>query len=115
MDAREPTFLIREARPGDHPQLLSLARELDSINLPADAGELRDAIRRSVRSFRGRMRDRARAVYIFCAEELASRRVVAASLIIGKHGTPEAPHYYLRWTAMSAIPIRCGGCSATAM
>ncbi|HXZ86960.1 MAG TPA: arginine N-succinyltransferase [Candidatus Binataceae bacterium] len=95
MDAREPTFLIREARPGDHPQLLELARELDSINLPANAGDLRDAIRRSVASFRGRMRDRARAIYIFCAEELATHRIVAASLIIGKHGTPEDPHYYL--------------------
>lgn len=95
MDAREPTFLIREARPGDHRQLLSLARELDSINLPANRGELRDAIKRSVASFRGRMRDRARAIYIFCAEELATRRIVAASLIMGKHGTPEAPHYYL--------------------
>jgi arginine N-succinyltransferase len=41
------------------------------------------------------MRNRSRALYIFCAEELASRRVVAASMIIGKHGTPEAPHYYL--------------------
>jgi arginine N-succinyltransferase len=95
MDAREPTFLIREARPGDHPQLLNLARELDSINLPSSPKELRDAIKRSVGSFRGRIHDRAHAVYVFCAEELASKTIVAASMIIGKHGTPEAPHYYL--------------------
>ncbi|HKV55967.1 MAG TPA: arginine N-succinyltransferase, partial [Candidatus Binataceae bacterium] len=38
---------------------------------------------------------RSRAVYIFCAEERESRRVVAASMIIAKHGTPAAPHYYL--------------------
>jgi arginine N-succinyltransferase len=95
VDAYEPTFLIREARPGDQSQLLSLARELDSINLPTDARGLREAITRSTSSFRGRMRNRSRALYIFCVEELASRSVVAASMIIGKHGTPEAPHYYL--------------------
>ncbi|MGH7933548.1 MAG: arginine N-succinyltransferase, partial [Candidatus Binataceae bacterium] len=96
MDAGEPNFLIREARPRDHRQLLNLARELDSINLPTDSGELRELIGRSVQSFRGRVRDRAHAVYVFCAEELGKDRVVAASMIIGKHGTPEAPHYYLQ-------------------
>jgi arginine N-succinyltransferase len=95
MDAREPSFLIREARPRDHRQLLGLARELDSINLPTDARDLRDTIARSARSFRGKMRDRSRAVYLFCAEEIATNRIAAASMIIGKHGTPQSPHYYL--------------------
>jgi arginine N-succinyltransferase len=95
MGAREPIFLIREASLSDHSQLLSLARELDSINLPTNSSGLREALSRSMRGFRGRIRDRAQAVYIFCAEELVTHRIVAASLIIGKHGTPEAPHYYL--------------------
>ncbi len=46
-------------------------------------------------SFRGRIRDRARALYMFCAEELDSRRVAGAAMIIAQHGTPAAPHYYL--------------------
>ena len=95
MDAREPSFLIREARPRDHRQLLGLARELDSINLPTEARDLRDTLTRSARAFRGKMRDRSRAVYLFCAEEIATRRIAAASMIIGKHGTPQSPHYYL--------------------
>jgi arginine N-succinyltransferase len=95
MDARQPIFLIREARPGDHARLLDLARELDSINLPSSPVELRNAIKRSVASFRGKVPDRTGAVYIFCAEEIVTKRIVAASMIIGKHGTPEAPHYYL--------------------
>ncbi|MGH7987049.1 MAG: arginine N-succinyltransferase [Candidatus Binataceae bacterium] len=95
MDAHVPGFLIREATMRDHRQLLSLARELDSINLPTDSGELRDLIARSTRSFRGRARERSRAAYLFCAETVDKAQVVAASLIIGKHGTPEAPHYYL--------------------
>jgi arginine N-succinyltransferase len=95
MNAFEPAFLIREARPGDHQQLLGLARELDSINLPAESRPMRKAIAASEQAFRGRIRDRSRALFIFCAQEVMTRRLVAASMIIGKHGTPEAPHYYL--------------------
>lgn len=53
------------------------------------------ALERSELSFGGRIRDRSRAVYIFCAEEAATRKIVGASMIIGKHGTPRSPHYYL--------------------
>lgn len=34
-------------------------------------------------------------MYIFCAEERRSGALVAAAMLIAKHGTPEAPHYYL--------------------
>lgn len=95
MDAFDPAFLIREARAGDHHGLLELARELDSINLPADSRAMREAIQISTQAFRGRIRDRSRARFIFCAQERSTGRVIAASLIIGKHGTPAAPHYYL--------------------
>ena len=95
MDGFDPAFLIREVRAGDHHQLLELARELDSINLPTDSRGMRAAIATSVQAFRGRIRDRSRAVFLFCAQERSTRRVVAASMIIGKHGTPAAPHYYL--------------------
>lgn len=96
MDRRIPAFLIREARKADHRQLLRLARELDSVNLPTDEKELKGMLVRSVRSFRGLLTDRARTVYIFCAEQTASRKIVGASMIIGKHGTPQSPHYYLQ-------------------
>ena len=95
MDVLDPAFVIREARPADHHQLLKLARELDSINLPTDSRVLREAIATSAQSFRGRIRDRSRALFIFCAQERSTRRLVAASMIISKHGTPSAPHYYL--------------------
>ena len=95
MPEGDPIFLLREARVADHRHLLGLARELDSINLPANPGDLRAALERSARSFRGRVRMRAHALYIVCAEEIKTGRIAAASMIIGKHGTPEAPHYYL--------------------
>jgi arginine N-succinyltransferase len=95
MDAEWPSFLIRAARTGDHRALLKLARELDSINLPTEAKPLQELLECSARSFRGRIRSRAHARYVFCAEEINTKRIVAASMIIAKHGTPEAPHHYL--------------------
>lgn len=95
MDAAAPAFLIREARLTDHRRLLRLARELDSINLPTDSAEMAETLARSGKSFRGRVTNRARAVYIFCAEEIATRTIAGASMVIGQHGTPQSPHYYL--------------------
>jgi arginine N-succinyltransferase len=95
MDAAQPAFLIREARVTDHRRLLRLARELNSINLPTDSAEMAETLARSAKSFRGQIANRARAMYIFCAEEIATRAIVGASMIIGQHGTPQSPHYYL--------------------
>lgn len=90
----EPSFLIRQAGPRDHRQILRLARELDSINLPTDSSELTEALDRSAKSFAGTIRRREQTSFIFCAEDLKRKRIVAASMIIGKHGTPDSPHYY---------------------
>jgi arginine N-succinyltransferase len=79
--------------------MLRLARELDSTSLPTDSAELADALKRSEKSFAGKIRERANAVYIFCAEEIGRRRIVAASMIIAKHGTPRSPHYYFEVNA----------------
>jgi arginine N-succinyltransferase len=95
MDAEWPSFLVRAARTSDHSALLQLARQLDSINLPTETKPMQELLECSVRSFRGRVRARARARYVFCVEQIATKRIVAASMIIAKHGTPEAPHYYL--------------------
>ncbi len=95
MSFSAPAFLIREARIADQAKILKLARELDSINLPTEPVELHDALERSALSFRGQCRKRERAIYIFCTEVLATGRIAGTSLIIGKHGTPESPHYYL--------------------
>jgi len=99
MPSERPSFLLRQAEPRDHRQILRLARELDSTSLPTDSAELADALERSARSFAGKIRQRAKAVYIFCAEEIGRRRIVAASMIIAKHGTPHSPHYYFEVSA----------------
>jgi arginine N-succinyltransferase len=88
-------FVLRQARPRDKRRLLELARLLDSVNMPTTAREMSEAVDRSCRSFRGRVRDRSRALYMFCAENLETGRLAGASMIIAKHGTPASPHYYL--------------------
>jgi arginine N-succinyltransferase len=94
-----PSFLLREARPADHRQILPLARELDSTSLPTDAKELAEVLECSKASFAGKVRERARARYVFAAEEVSSQRIVAVSMIIGKHETPSSPHYYFEVAA----------------
>jgi arginine N-succinyltransferase len=89
-------FLLREAKIRDKRRLLELARLLDSVNMPTAAPEMDDVLKRSERSFRGQIRDHARAVYMFCAEDLQSGRLAGAAMIIAKHGTPQSPHYYLQ-------------------
>lgn len=87
--------VLRPAAIRDLPALAHLAGRLDSVNLPSDTVALRRMIQQSVRSFAGKVRRRAEAVYVFVAEDLTGRRIAGASVIIAKHGTPESPHYYL--------------------
>lgn len=94
-----PSFVLRQAGPQDHRQLLRLARVLDSTSLPTDSAELADTLERSAKSFAGKIARREQAVYVFCAEEVRLHRVVAASMIIGKHGTPTSPHYFFEMDA----------------
>src|SRR5258708_25748352 len=89
-----PTFLLRQAGPEDHRQILRLARELDSTNLPTDSAELAEELERSPKSFAGEIAKREHSVYVFCAEEIGRRPIVAASMISGKDGPPSSPQYY---------------------
>ena len=88
-------FLLREATAADVPQVLRLARLLDSINLPTEESDLVALMQRSASSFRGEIRDRQDGMYLFVLEERATRRVAGTAMIIAKHGTPESPHFYL--------------------
>ncbi|HEV8715967.1 MAG TPA: arginine N-succinyltransferase [Candidatus Binatia bacterium] len=88
-------FLLREATAADVPQVLRLARVLDSINLPTEENDLVALIHRSTLSFRGKIQDRQDGMYLFVLEERATQRIAGTAMIIAKHGTPESPHFYL--------------------
>lgn len=93
--AAPPPFLLREAVPADAAQILRLARFLGSTNLPTEEDDLVALLRQSSRSFRGQLPDWRDGIYLFVLEAPAAGRVVGTSMLIAKHGTPEAPHFYL--------------------
>lgn len=89
------SIILRPATAADVGALCRLAKCLDTVNLPSDPAALGAMVKCSARSFAGRIRRRAHAVYLFVAEDLGERRIAGASVIVAKHGTPESPHYYL--------------------
>ncbi len=92
-------LILRPVAPEDLDDLLELAAQLDSVNLPRDRDFLAERIARSQQSFgaaqRGRRRDWRHCAYVFVLEDLAARRCVGTSLILAKNGRPEAPYYWL--------------------
>ncbi len=84
-------YLLRDAHEGDSRALKTLARELNSVNLPDDDRALASIIERSRRSFAGLVRDPLERVYLFVLEDLRRRRVVGTSMVIAQHGTRESP------------------------
>ena len=88
-------LLLRDVRKSDLPALRSLARVLNSVNLPADERALSGIVERSVRSFSGRIADPLRRCYVFVLEDPARRRVLGTSMVIAQHGTRESPCTYL--------------------
>jgi arginine N-succinyltransferase len=92
-------LILRPVAAEDLDDLLELASQLDSVNLPSDREFLAERIARSQHSFAmaaGRERgDWRRCEYVFVLEDLAARRCVGTSLILAKQGRPEAPYYWL--------------------
>ncbi len=87
--------MLRPVQRDDLPDLVRLAALLDSMNLPDDPEFLAARIEASVVSFSNPALDRCRASYVFVLEDRAQHRVVGTSMILAKHGSPEAPHYWL--------------------
>src|SRR4030095_15513203 len=92
-------LILRPVAAEDLDDLLELASQLDSVNLPSDREFLAERIAISQHSFNaaaGRERgDWRRCASTFVLEDLAVRRCVGTSLILAKNGRPEAPYYWL--------------------
>jgi arginine N-succinyltransferase len=92
-------LILRPVAAEDLDDLLELAAQLDSMNLPRDRDFLAERIARSQQSFaaaagHGSL-DWRQCVYVFVLEDLAAKRCVGTSLILAKNGRPEAPYYWL--------------------
>lgn len=89
-------LVLRDVRPGDLDGLLELAREFDTVNLPADRQVLDELIDRSGSSFRGPEQDPHDGLYLFVLTDTDDEQVLGSSMIVASHGTPEDPHNFLR-------------------
>lgn len=88
-------LIVRPVAQRDLDELVALAEQLDSMNLPSDREFLAERIEASLDSFAGRTAHWRAGVYVFVMEDLEQRRCVGTSTIIAKHGTPASPHYWL--------------------
>ena len=87
-------LILRPIAATDLPDLLALAEQLDSMNLPRDHDFLKKRIALSERSFANRLNSDETGIFVFVMEDLDVGKVVGTSMIIAKHGTPEAPYYW---------------------
>ncbi|RMG15880.1 MAG: arginine N-succinyltransferase [Deltaproteobacteria bacterium] len=84
---------LREVHRQDLEALYRLARDFDTMNLPADRKALAQIIDRSEASFAERIEDPLRRTYLFGLED-ARGRLIGTSMIFAQHGTRDAPHVF---------------------
>jgi arginine N-succinyltransferase len=92
-------LILRPVSAEDLDDLLELASQLDSVNLPRDREFLTERIALSQRSFSAARGDESldwrECSYVFVLEDREARRCVGSSLILAKTGRPESPYYWL--------------------
>lgn len=91
-------LILRPVEVGDLDSLVSLAHQLDSVNLPADRDFLAERIAGSIQSFSGSLSDWREGIYLFVLEDTDAGRCVGTSTILAKHGRPGAPCFWLAVT-----------------
>ncbi len=86
---------IRAVTERDQPSLLTLARHLDSVNLPHDPEAMKPIIERSRLSFSGNIGDARKREYVFVLYDHEDQRAVGTSMIVGQLGRRGAPYIFL--------------------
>jgi arginine N-succinyltransferase len=92
-------LILRPVEASDLDALVSLADQLDSMNLPADRDFLAERISRSERSFAGTLEDWREGVYVFVLVDTDAGRCIGTSTIIAKLGRHDAPYFWLAVTS----------------
>ena len=87
-------LILRPIETDDIEDLLVLADQLDSMNLPADRDFLMARIHASIRSFTCQLEAGEPGTYVFVLEDLETGRCIGSSMILAKHGVPGAPYFW---------------------
>jgi arginine N-succinyltransferase len=88
-------YEIRGAVPGDQAELLGLARHLNSVNLPDEAGHIARLLELSEKSFLGQIENPRRRKYVFLIRDRERNEAVGTSTIVAQLGRRDAPYIYL--------------------
>jgi arginine N-succinyltransferase len=88
-------FEIRAATTADEDGLYSLAKHLNTVNLPADRDAIRHLLTTSEQSFSGALEDLWRREYVFAIVDTEAQRIVGTSMILAQLGRRDAPYIYL--------------------
>lgn len=89
-------FRIRNVKETDLDDVFELSKLQVFLNLPANKEELRKKIINSLASFKLPSQNLENNYYLFVLEDLTKNKVIGVSMIHGKHGTENEPHFYLR-------------------
>jgi arginine N-succinyltransferase len=87
-------LILRPIEHRDLDDLVALASQLDSVNLPSDRSFLSRRIEASERAFAQELDPSEGPVYVFALIDTKSDRCIGTSLILAKHGTPSAPSFW---------------------
>lgn len=93
MTPRAPRYEIRGATPGDEEPLLTLARELNTVNLPNDRTHIQRLLSVAAKSFTGEIAPKLRK-YVFVLWDRETNRAAGTSMIVGQLGRRGAPYIY---------------------
>lgn len=88
-------YEIRAATTEHLVDLCELARHLNTVNLPDDAGAIQELLDLSERSFSGEIRDPKKREYVFVLWDRHAARAIGTSMIIAQLGRRGAPYIYL--------------------
>ncbi|MBK8697047.1 MAG: arginine N-succinyltransferase [Deltaproteobacteria bacterium] len=88
-------YVIRGATPDDAPQMMELARHLNTVNLPNDPEAVAEILDLSMRSFSGAVKDPRRREFVFVIEDLLAQRIIGTSKILAQLGRRDAPYIFL--------------------
>lgn len=87
-------YEIRALLPGDAPQLLALAKHLNSVNLPDDPTRIAEIVELAHASWSGAVEKPTEREYVFVLVDHDAGRIVGTSMILAQLGRRGAPYIY---------------------
>jgi arginine N-succinyltransferase len=90
-----PLYELRGSVPEDEEQILSIARHLNTVNLPDEREGVRQILELSMKSFTQAIKDPKRRQYVFVLVDRTKDQIIGTSMVFAQLGRRDAPYIYL--------------------